>query len=305
MNKSQAATLAPPIDTHSQAASERRRSWPANLSRYLWRRPLAVASLAVIGLLAALAIAPGLIAPYDPVQLEMGERLLPPGGNHPFGTDNFGRDILSRVIYGARISLATSLAVLISAALAGSAVGMLGGYAGGWVDDLLMRIADVFMAFPVILLAMVIVVVLQPGLVNTTVALIIVWWPAYARLMRAQVLAVKRRPFVEAALAGGAPAPRILLRHILPNTLAPLLVQATMDMGYVVLTAAGLGFLGLGAQPPAPEWGAMISDGRKYFLEAAWIPIFPGLAIALTVLAFNLLGDELRDWLDPRRSDLA
>jgi peptide/nickel transport system permease protein len=263
-------------------------------------RPLALIGAFLIAVLVVMALIPQIIAPYDPIQIELSERLLSPRSSHWFGTDNFGRDIFSRVIYGARISLVTGVIVLSSAALVGSAVGLLSGYLGGWVDDVMMRVTDVFMAFPVILLAMVIVVVLQPGLINTTIALIIVWWPSYARLMRGQVLSIRGRPYVEAAISCGASPWRVMSRHILPNSFAPLMVQITMDMGYVVLTAAGLGFLGLGAQPPAPEWGVMISDGRKYFLEAAWIPVFPGLAIAITVLAFNLVGDDLRDWLDPR-----
>ncbi len=280
-------------------APARTTSWARSL-RGMLRRPLALSGLLLILLFVILAVVPQSIATADPIKLDMGARLRPPSSEHWFGTDNFGRDIFSRVVYGARISLLTGLAVLASAAVIGMSIGIWAGYRGGWTDELLMRVTDVFMAFPVILLAMVVVVVLQPGLFNTTVALVIVWWPAYARLMRGQALALKGRPFVEAAVATGASPARVVLRHILPNALAPLLVQGTMDMGYVVLTAASLGFLGLGAQAPTPEWGVMISNGRGYFLEAWWYPLFPGLAIAGLVLAFNLVGDDVRDWLDPR-----
>lgn len=282
----------------AQKASRFRRV--AIMPRLITRRPLAFTGLVLISVLVVLALIPQVIAPYNPIKIELGDRLQSPDSVHWFGTDNFGRDIFSRVIYGARISLLTGLAVLTSAGLIGVTMGVFAGYRGGWTDEVLMRLSDVFMAFPVILLAMVVVVVLKPGLINTTIALIIVWWPSYARLMRSQVLSIKERAYVEAAVASGASPWRVTIRHILPNALAPLMVQSTMDMGYVVLTAAGLGFLGLGAQAPTPEWGVMISNGRNYFLEAWWYPVFPGLAIAITVMAFNLLGDDLRDWMDPK-----
>lgn len=268
--------------------------------RQLQRHPLALVGLVLITGLVILALIPHLIAPYDPIKINMGERLRPPMAANWLGTDNFGRDIFSRIVYGARVSLLTGLSVIACAAVIGIAVGATAGYLGGWADEFLMRVTDIFMAFPVILLAMVIVVALRPGLANTAIALIIVWWPAYARLIRSQTLTLKERAYVEAATSVGVSPWRIVTRHILPNGITPLLVQATMDMGYVVLTAAGLGFLGLGAPPPTPEWGIMISNGRAYFLEAWWYPVFPGLAIATTVLAFNLLGDDLQDWLDPR-----
>lgn len=273
------------------------------LARRLGRnlaRPLTIVGLALIAALLALAAIPRVIAPADPVKIVLAERLRPPSPAHPFGTDDFGRDVFTRVVYGARISLASALAVITASILVGGAVGTVSGYRGGWSDEILMRVTDMFMAFPPILLAMVVVVVLKPTLVNTTLALIVVWWPAYARLLRSQVLSIKARAFVEAAVALGGGTGRVIRRHVLPNAVAPIIVQATMDMGYVILSAAGLGFLGLGAQPPAPEWGKMISDGRRYFLEAWWFPVFPGLAIAMTVLGFNLIGDDLRDWLDPR-----
>lgn len=303
MGRGDARTLQPASSTASATPQVQGRAWTYRLARVfrqIVRRPLALTGLLLILVVVIMALIPSIIAPHDPVKIELGDRLLPPSSEHWFGTDSFGRDIFSRVVYGARISLLTGVAVLISAASVGGLVGTLAGYRGGWTDEMLMRITDVFMAFPVILLAMVIVVVLEPGLFNTTIALIVVWWPTYARLTRGQVLAVKERPFVEAAIASGASTGHIITRHIIPNALTPLLVQSTMDMGYVVLTAAGLGFLGLGAQAPTPEWGIMISNGRDYFLEAWWYPVFPGVAIATVVLAFNLIGDDLRDWLDPR-----
>ncbi len=268
------------------------------------RRPVTLIGLTLILALVIVAAIPHVLTAGDPVRIALGARLRPPSSVHLFGTDDFGRDLFTRVVYGARISLITGLAVIAVSILVGVAVGTLAGYRGGWTDEVLMRLTDMFMAFPPILLAMAVVVVLRPGVVNTTVALIIVWWPAYARLVRSQVMAIKKRTYVEAAIALGAIPGRVIRGHVLPNAIAPIIVQATMDMGYVVLAAAGLGFLGLGAQPPTPEWGKMISDGRRYFLEAWWYPVFPGAAIAMTVLGFNLVGDDLRDWLDPRSRPL-
>lgn len=266
----------------------------------LLQRPLSAIGLTILFVLGTLSLFPSLIAPEDPVKISLGDRLVPPSGDHLFGTDDFGRDIFSRVVHGTQISLLIAVVVVTSALLVGGALGAAAGYRGGWLDELVMRITDVFMAFPSILLPMVVVVVLKPSLVNTTIALAVVWWPAYARLMRGQTLAVKQLPYVESAVVLGAPPLRVLRRYIIPNAFPPLLVLATMDLGFVVLTAAGLGFLGLGAQPPTPEWGAMISSGLAFFLEAWWYPVFPGIAIAITVLAFNLLGDDLRDWFDPK-----
>jgi peptide/nickel transport system permease protein len=247
-----------------------------------------------------MALMPSTIAPANPVRIALSDRLRGPSASHLFGTDDFGRDLFSRVVHGARISLLSGIAVIATSVAVGVVVGVAAGYRGGWGDEALMRLTDMFMAFPPILLAMAIVAALRPSLANTTLALVLVWWPAYARLVRSQVLALKERAFVESAVSLGAVPLWVVRRHLLPNAMAPIIVQATMDMGYVVLAAASLGFLGLGAQPPAPEWGKMISDGRRYFLEAWWYPVFPGLAIATTVLGFNLIGDDLRDWLDPR-----
>jgi peptide/nickel transport system permease protein len=288
-----------PADLRWDPAALERPTARAAFARLI-RRPLSAIGLAILAVFVGLALFPSLIAPDDPVKIRLSDRLAAPSAEHLFGTDDFGRDIFSRVVHGTHISLLIAVLVVASALLLGGALGAAAGYRGGWLDELVMRITDVFMAFPNILLPMVVVVVLKPSLVNTTLALAVVWWPAYARLMRGQTLAVRQLPYVESAFALGARPFRVLRRYVIPNAFPPLLVLATMDLGFVVLTAAGLGFLGLGAQPPTPEWGAMISDGLGFFLEAWWYPVFPGIAIALTVLAFNLLGDDLRDWFDPK-----
>nr|WP_305794545.1 nickel transporter permease [Halomarina rubra] len=216
------------------------------------------------------------------------------------GTDQLGRDVLSRLLYGARISLQISLAVVAITLAIGTAVGLIAGYAGGWVDEALMRFVDILLAFPGILLALVIAGILGPNLTNIMIALAVVGWTQYARIIRGSVLSVKQEEFVKAAQLMGVPRRRIVLRHILPNVVTPVIVLATMDMAYVILGTAGLSFLGLGAQPPTPEWGTMLSQGRNFVDTAWWVVNFPGLAIMITVLGFNLLGDGLRDVLDPR-----
>jgi peptide/nickel transport system permease protein len=238
------------------------------------------------------------IAPYS-ATAQTGSQLSPPSGTHLLGTDALGRDVLSRALSGARYSLPVSaLAIVVSVAF-GSLVGAVAGYLGGWVDAVLMRIADIVMAFPAILLAMAVAAGLGPGLTNAMVAIIVVWWPIYARLMRGQVLSIKQRDHVESAVAIGAKSPRILFRHIVPQALTPVLVNATMDLGQIILLIAGLSFLGLGALPPAPEWGAMITDGAQSFYQP-WVAAAPGIAMLSIVLAINFLGDGLRDALDIR-----
>jgi peptide/nickel transport system permease protein len=236
---------------------------------------------------------------YDPLDM-VARRLMPPSAAHWFGTDALGRDVLTRTLHGARSSLIMSSAVIFFAVFIGSLLGAIAGYAGGLIDNILMRLVDVTLSFPPILLAMAVTAALGPGLENAAIAMIIVWWPAYARLMRGQVLAVKAREHVEAAIAGGAGHARTLVKHILPLCWSPILINATMDFGQVVLLAASLSFIGLGASPPTPEWGSMISEGAIHFYQW-WICAGPGLAILSVVLGFNFLGDGLSDYLDPRR----
>ena len=274
---------------------------PAQRWRPAWRRsPLTVAGFILIAILALVAVSAPLFAPADPLKQVLSARLKPPSPAHWLGTDQLGRDVLSRMMYGARISLLIGTIVVGLAASIGTFVGLVAGYAGGWLDESLMRLTDVFFAFPALILAMAISGALGPSLTNAMIAIAVVSWPVYARLVRAQVLSLREREFVEAARSLGASAKHIVWRHILPNTLAPILVQASFDMGGAILAAAGLSFIGFGAQPPTAEWGVMISEGRNYIVTQPWLSLFPGLAILLTVAAFNLIGDGLRDALDPR-----
>jgi peptide/nickel transport system permease protein len=261
---------------------------------------LNVLSVLLVLLVVFCAIFADLIVPYDPVAMEVKDRLQPPSQLHLMGTDQFGRDILSRVIAGARVALVVAVMVLTIAAVVGFVVGSVAGLLGGWVDEVLMRITDLFMAFPALILAMAIAATLGPSLQNTMIALSVVYWPWYARLVRAQVLSLREREFVVAARSIGASTSRLIGRHLLPNAVPILITQVTIDVGYVVLSTSGLSFLGLGAQPPTPEWGAMITEGRTFMREAWWYVTFPGVALSITVLGFNLLGDGLRDYLDPR-----
>jgi len=219
---------------------------------------------------------------------------------HPLGTDDMGRDILSRIIYGSRISVLIGIIVVLIGAVIGIIVGAVSGYIGGAGDNILMRIADMFLSFPPLILAMAIAAALGPNLRNTIIAIALVRWPVYARLVRSQVLSIKNSQFIEAIRSMGGSDIRILFIHILPNCLSPIIVRATMDLGTVILAAAGLSFIGFGAQPPLPEWGAMVSDGRQYIVSEWWVATFPGLAILMVVVGFNILGDGLRDVLDPR-----
>lgn len=270
------------------------------LARMWWRSPLnAAGTILVLGLVLVALVAP-LLAPYDPLEQDLGRRLQPPTSRHWFGTDQFGRDIFSRVIYGTRIELQVILIVSVLSSTVGTGIGLLSGYFGRWVDEVLMRITDMFLAFPSLVLAMAFAAALGPSLPNMILAISLVTWTPYARLARGETLRLKSMDFVEAARAAGGSTGRILLLHILPQALPVVLVQVTLRMGTIILTAAGLGFLGLGAQPPTPEWGAMVSDGRNYLVDQWWMSTLPGLAIALTVLGFNLLGDGVRDMMDPR-----
>lgn len=277
---------------------------PETVLQMLWKR-LRKNHLAVVGgvllfLFFVMAVFAPLLAPYDPLSQDLYNRLKPPSLDHPFGTDDFGRDILSRVIYGSRISLRIGLVAVVIALAFGASIGLIAGYWGGAIDQLLMRLMDLLLAFPSILLAIGIVAILGPGLENAMLAVGLVAVPQYARLVRASALSVREMDYVQASRALGAKHSRILLVAVLPNCLAPLIVQTTLGLATAILDAAGLSFLGLGAQPPIPEWGAMLSNGRELIVRAPWVLTFPGMAIFLTVLAFNLFGDGLRDALDPK-----
>ncbi len=252
----------------------------------------------VVGCWVAVALSIDFWTPYDPLEL-VGRRLRPPSADHWLGTDALGRDVLSRTLKGAQYSIPIAVVVVLVAGLIGSALGAVAGYVGGLVDAAIMRLVDVTLAFPPILLAMAVVAALGPGLEIAAIAMVVVWWPVYARLMRAQVLEVREREHVEAAKAVGAGRVRILTKHILPLCWTPALINATLDFGQVVLLAASLSFVGLGAVPPTPEWGSMISEGAVRFYYW-WIAFGPGLAILSIVLGFNFLGDGLRDLFDPR-----
>lgn len=264
------------------------------------RQPLIMLGFVLLVIFVLAAVFAPQLSPTDPLKGQVVNSLKPPSPAHLFGTDKLGREIVSRLLYGARISLFVGFSVVIAASLIGSFLGLIAGYLGGWADEILMRVTDIFFAFPSLILAMAIAGALGPSLQNALIAITTVTWPIYARLIRGQVLALKEREFIIAAHTVGVPAWLILLRHILPNTLAPLLVQASFDLGAAILSVAGLSFIGFGAQPPTPEWGVMISDGRNYMATQWWLATFPALAILLVVTGFNLLGDGLRDLLDPR-----
>jgi peptide/nickel transport system permease protein len=271
--------------------------------RVFFRDKLAVAGVAWIVFMICVAIAAPWIAPY-PDQgrgaSDIPSRFQAPSAQHLFGTDNLGRDVLSRVIFGARIPLMISSIVALAVLIIGPLLGGLAGYYGGFLDEAIMRTTDIFLAFPALVLAMALVAVLGPNLRNLAIAIIVTWWPWYTRLVRGMAVSLRQRPYVEAAKTMGVRDPVIVLRHILPNAFGPVIVQISLDIGTVILEVAGLSFLGLGAQPPTPEWGLMVSEGVEYILEQWWLSLFPGLAIFLLVLAFNLVGDGLRDVLDPR-----
>ena len=264
------------------------------------RNPMAVAGLAIIVvLLLAAAFAP-LIAPFDPLAQALDKRLLPPSAVNWLGTDALGRDIFSRIVYGARITLVIVLLVVVTVGPFGLLVGAASGYFGGWVDRLLMRITDVFLAFPRLVLALAFVAALGPGIVNAIIAIAITTWPPYARVARAETMVIRNQDYIEAMRLQGASRARIIWKHVVPMCMPSLIVRTTFDMAGIILTAAGLGFLGLGAQPPMPEWGAMISAGREQIFDQWWVATFPGLAICIVALGFNLLGDGLRDVMDAR-----
>ncbi|MDO9416161.1 ABC transporter permease [Pararhizobium sp.] len=273
-----------------------------------WRRfcanRLAVIGLIIIAALLFVAAFAGVLSPYNPVIGNLaGARLMPPGTEgYILGTDDQGRDILSRLLYGSRLTLLVVVLVAIIAAPVGLIVGTVSGYAGGWVDAVLMRITDIFLAFPKLVLALAFVAALGPGIQNAIIAIAITSWPPYARIARAETLALRNSDYIAAVQLMGASPFRIVLRHVMPMCISSLIVRVTLDMAGIILTAAGLGFLGLGAQPPLPEWGAMIASGRRFILDQWWVATMPGVAILIVSLGFNFLGDGLRDALDPKES---
>jgi peptide/nickel transport system permease protein len=283
----------------------REREWVTLLRRLARRRTALFGLLVVLAVLLGAVFAP-LVSPFDPLEQDIGQRLREPGWQdeqgrmHPLGTDHLGRDILARIIFGARIALVVGLAAVVISGVIGMIVGLVAGYFGGRLDDFLMRLADVQLAFPFILLAIAVIGVLGPSLRNIIIVIGVSSWVVYARVVRGEVLSIREREYVHAAVALGSRHWRVLLSHVLPNTFTPWLVVATLDMARVIVIESALSFLGLGVQPPTPTWGGMLADGRVYLSTAWWLATFPGLAILVTVLGINLFGDGLRDTLDPR-----
>ena len=268
--------------------------------RRLLQEPTTVAGFVLLVIFALLALGAPIFSPFDPLFQNISAGLTPPSPEYWLGTDKLGRDLLSRMLYGARISLRVGLLVVVSSGVLGALVGLVSGFVRGWVDEVLMRVTDIFFAFPGLILAMAIAGALGPSLQNALIAVAVVSWPVYARLIRSQVLVLREQEFVLAARSIGVARWKVLFRHLLPNTVAPFLVQASFDMGATILAVAGLSFIGFGAQPPIPEWGVMISEGRSYITTQWWLTAVPAVAILLLVAAFNLVGDGLRDVLDPR-----
>jgi peptide/nickel transport system permease protein len=269
------------------------------LVRRAMKKRLMIAGVIVVLVWVLLAALAPTISPYDPIDQDVMHRLQPPSAAHWLGGDELGRDVFSRVLYGGRVSLPVAAAVVAVATVFGTLFGGIAGFAGQWVDGLAMRLVDVVLAFPSLILAMAIAAALGPSIQNSMFALLLVWWPPYARLARGQVLALKTREYVTAARGLGLPEFKILLRHVLPNSFAPLLVMMTMDFGTAIIITAALSFLGLGAVPPTPEWGAMVAEGRE-LIQQWWISTFPGVAIFMMAMACNFIGDGLRDLVDPR-----
>lgn len=268
----------------------------------LARNKLSLAAFGIIILLVFSAIFAPAIVPYpeDVYSTHIENKLQPPSSEHIMGTDDLGRDVFSRVVYATRVSVSTALIAVAVALLIGIPLGAIAGAFGGWIDNVIMRITDIFLSFPPLLLAIALVALLGSGLRNAIIAIVVSWWPWYTRLVRGQAISIKERKFVQAAETIGTSKTKIIFKHIIPNCISPVIVQASMDIGGVIMTVASLSFLSLGAQQPTPEWGLMISEGRAYFPDKWWCCIFPGIAIFLTVLCFNLLGDAIREILDPK-----
>ena len=288
------------IDDHGNGAGLRPQpSTMTVVTRFLGNNPLALVGIVVFLLWVGVSLFAQVVAPFDPLSQDIVNRLQGPTAAHWLGTDQLGRDVLSRVLFGGRLSLPAGLMVVVVAGIIGTVIGALAGFIGGWFEELVMRMTEIFMAFPTIILAMAVAAALGPSLINAVVAMVVVWWPNYARVVRSLVLSVKSREFVSAAYALGVPRGRVLWRTILPNCLAPAVVLATIDLGNAILVFAGLSFLGLGPEPSSPEWGRMVADGIEYF-DQWWLAAFPGFAIFSVVMAFNFIGDGIRDALDPR-----
>lgn len=271
--------------------------------RTFLQNPLAVLGLAILVLLVLMAVLAPVLATHDPLAQNLGQRLSPPGAlGHLLGTDELGRDIFSRIVHGASITLYIVALVVFTAPLCGLAIGTVSGYMGGWVDGIFMRLTDIFLAFPRLILALAFVAALGAGIENTVMAIALTAWPPYARIARAETMTIRHADFIRAIRLQGASRPRIILGHIIPLCMSSLIIRVTLDMAGIILTAAGLGFLGLGAQPPTPEWGAMISTGRQFMFDYWWVATIPGCAIFIVSLGFNLLGDGLREVLDPKRA---
>jgi len=287
-------------DTDTKEKKIKRISESRRSLRLIRKNKTAMLGFITIGVLLLLAALAPFIAPYSPTEMSLRDRLSPPSISHIFGTDDAGRDIFSRVVYGSRITLRICVVVVGLTLVMGSALGIVSGYVGGWLDELIMRLSDIFLAFPALILAMAITAALGPSLQNAIIAMAVIWWPRYARIARGQVLIIREIDYVTSARAVGAGTLRIMLHHIFPACVSPIIVEATLDLGEVVITAATLSFIGFGAQPPTPEWGAMVSIGRNFLRDYWWYTTFPGLAILMTVIGFNLVGDAMRDILDPR-----
>ena len=281
-------------------AAQTQASWTLRARAFASENKLFMVGGVIFLLILLAAVFAEWIAPYSPTKIAFAQKLQPPSLDHLMGTDKFGRDIFSRVLFGAQTSLAVGALVTLGAILIGTPIGLISGYFGGKVDTALMRISDVFLAFPPLLLPISIVAAMGPGLVNAMIALAISWFPWYARIMRGAVLRVRKEPYIDAARAMGVGPTKIMLRHVAPNSLTPIIVQGSMDFGFTILAAASLSFIGLGARPPTIEWGLMAATARTQFLEHWWTALCPGFAIFLTVLAVNLIGDGLRDVLDPK-----
>ncbi len=290
-----------------ERSEARRQRWEAR-KRYLkdsltlWRRNhLMVVGTSVIVFLVLAAILAPLLATHDPYEQILADRLFPPSAEHFFGTDNLGRDIYSRVVFGSRVTLAIAILVAAISAPLGLMIGVIAGYFGGAVDEILMRFSDVFLAFPKLILAIAFAAALGPGVENAIIAISVANWPGYARLARAETLSVRDNDYIQVIRGLGAGNIRIMAGHITPMCLSSIIVRLSLDMGAIILTAAGLGFLGLGAQPPMPEWGLMVSDGRNFLVDQWWVSTLPGIAILIVVMGFNLMGDGARDILDPHQ----